>query len=380
MKKKIQPNIVLVSEHPDDDEVVAKQLSGDYQERFFWAKGNPVARKAFHTGDTRVLLLSYRSIRDALHFYNMLLDSSSDQIVAEHRVIICCRKNEEGIAYQAFQSDLIDEYFISKPLFEMHRPSALVKQMLKELGEYDLISRRLPLSCHDESIQKIVEVGQDKKEAVKKQANKTITALEDQLDKAISELPCHQNMKELVDISVVREVLAQYKNNQLRPQISQLENKVCDFLQAVIEHTSTTIDLYRSAAKEPKPPTLEHQPKILVVDDDPWCLRLVSGVLEKEAMKVDTASNATDALEKIRREDYQLVFMDIELPDSDGITVIEDMRSEGRNHNTPVVMLTGRKDTDAVNRSKVAKVQGYLVKPVKKNKLLEKLSRFVVGA
>lgn len=78
--------------------------------------------------------------------------------------------------------------------------------------------------------------------------------------------------------------------------------------------------------------------KILVVDDDLSILRLYKEELEEEGYAVVTASNGVEAMEQFEKEKPDLVTLDIQLPDIDGIKLLRQMKE--KRPRMPVIMST----------------------------------------
>jgi two-component system, chemotaxis family, chemotaxis protein CheY len=93
---------------------------------------------------------------------------------------------------------------------------------------------------------------------------------------------------------------------------------------------------------------------------------------------VDSAINGSDALEKIvsKHESgmpYDIVIMDMNMPIMDGMTLLKTCRRDARFDQTALVMLTGECEKSKVLEMLHAGVTSYIVKPVSKNTLAEKL-------
>ena len=111
--------------------------------------------------------------------------------------------------------------------------------------------------------------------------------------------------------------------------------------------------------------------KILVVEDDPAALRLVSYVLEAEGYEVVTAINGVEALRKAQQEAPDLVVLDIMLPGIDGFEVCHRLRSDpdALQARTPILMLTAK--SQEADREMGQKVGGdlYISKPATPDEL-----------
>jgi CheY-like chemotaxis protein len=103
-------------------------------------------------------------------------------------------------------------------------------------------------------------------------------------------------------------------------------------------------------------------PKVLVVDDDPIVGKSIDRVLSERGYAVITAANGTEALDKLAREDYDVVYTDIKMPGMDGLEVAS--RIKASRPWLPVVIVTGY-GTDANEaKAKEIGVAGFLRKPL----------------
>ncbi len=86
--------------------------------------------------------------------------------------------------------------------------------------------------------------------------------------------------------------------------------------------------------------------RILVVDDDPQIVRLLQSYLVKDGMSVFAADDGLDALHVMRREQPDLVVLDLMLPARDGFEVARLMRADEQLAKIPILMLTARVEDD----------------------------------
>ncbi len=101
--------------------------------------------------------------------------------------------------------------------------------------------------------------------------------------------------------------------------------------------------------------------RILVIEDEKEVALFVRRALEEDAHAVDVASCGWDGEELAWSEPYDLIILDIMLPDVDGLTVLKHLRSEGIH--TPVLMLTARGEVSDRVAGLDAGADDYLVKP-----------------
>lgn len=112
--------------------------------------------------------------------------------------------------------------------------------------------------------------------------------------------------------------------------------------------------------------------KILVVDDSSTVRDEVAGFLKKNGLAVDTAVDGKDGLAKIKANPgLRLVISDVNMPNMDGLTMVEKVRGELGNKAVNVVMLTTESSPAMKDRGKAAGVRGWIVKPFKGDAVLE---------
>ena len=103
--------------------------------------------------------------------------------------------------------------------------------------------------------------------------------------------------------------------------------------------------------------------KILLADDEPDILRIYSEMLEGNAHEVAVAHDGIEALDLIRREEFDLLVLDLFMPNMDGFETLETLRGEGKQ--VPVVVMTGHyPDDEVVERTEGLGVEAVLRKPV----------------
>jgi two-component system chemotaxis response regulator CheY len=112
--------------------------------------------------------------------------------------------------------------------------------------------------------------------------------------------------------------------------------------------------------------------KILVVDDSSTVRDEVAGFLKKNGLAVDTAVDGKDGLAKIKANPgLKLVISDVNMPNMDGLTMVEKVRGELGNKTVNVIMLTTESSPAMKDRGKAAGVKGWIVKPFKGEAVLE---------
>ncbi len=116
---------------------------------------------------------------------------------------------------------------------------------------------------------------------------------------------------------------------------------------------------------------------ILVVDDYAVTLRVLSAQLRKHGYEVIMAGSAREALERLAETPADLAILDIAMPEVDGLTLLRQLRADGRYQNMPIIMLTASgQDQDRIT-AREAGANDFLSKPVSSHELLDTVQRLL---
>jgi CheY-like chemotaxis protein len=116
--------------------------------------------------------------------------------------------------------------------------------------------------------------------------------------------------------------------------------------------------------------------RVLVVDDDPDLVQLISGMLEILGYPVVTAANGAEALDAVDRDRPALVVLDARMPILDGKGFSKSLKDKGVQ--IPILVITGA--PDARKWAQDIGADGYLSKPFELTDLLEAVQRLVVDS
>ena len=113
---------------------------------------------------------------------------------------------------------------------------------------------------------------------------------------------------------------------------------------------------------------------VLLTEDSPDIQKLLTLILQKEGAEVDLAINGVDCLQKYNTKKYDVILMDIQMPIMDGYTAARKLREEG--FTRPIIALTAHAMSDEYQRCIQAGCDGYLSKPVQRQKLVDMILEY----
>ncbi|RMG71488.1 MAG: response regulator, partial [Bacteroidetes bacterium] len=113
--------------------------------------------------------------------------------------------------------------------------------------------------------------------------------------------------------------------------------------------------------------------KILWVDDETDLLKAHRMFLEQKQFEVACVSNGIDALEMLKEEPFDVVFLDEQMPGMDGLTVLGEIQQI--KPNMPVIMITKSEEEHIMEDALGAQITDYLIKPVKPTQILAALKK-----
>ena len=118
---------------------------------------------------------------------------------------------------------------------------------------------------------------------------------------------------------------------------------------------------------------------IMAVDDSPTVVKFVSFALRSAGVKVVTASDGMDALEKLSSmpEGVDMIITDLNMPNVDGYEFIKTVRENQLYAQVPIIILSSEEEEKDKRLGNEVGASSYLVKPFKPNVLLAEVSKYL---
>src|SRR5258707_9044605 len=116
---------------------------------------------------------------------------------------------------------------------------------------------------------------------------------------------------------------------------------------------------------------------ILVIDDEPDIRESLEVLLSSEGYRVELAGNATEGLKRLEGSTFDLVLLDLMMPDKSGLQVLEEVRE--RDRETPIFMITAYGSVEGAVEALKRGANDYFPKPWDNEKLLIEIDRMIAG-
>jgi CheY-like chemotaxis protein len=117
--------------------------------------------------------------------------------------------------------------------------------------------------------------------------------------------------------------------------------------------------------------------RILVIDDNPVNLRLVTLLLEKEGHDIDNAADAEQALELLAQVTPHLILVDIALPGMDGLTLTRKLKADSRFKSVPTIALTAFAMKGDDQKAYQAGCDDYITKPIDTRQFPQRIAKWL---
>jgi response regulator RpfG family c-di-GMP phosphodiesterase len=135
-------------------------------------------------------------------------------------------------------------------------------------------------------------------------------------------------------------------------------------LLAILRHGVAERVVHPGDRRSPaRPAGVAQSPRVLIADDEPGIRRFCRYCLEAEGLQCDLAANGRAALDAFRAGHYDMVLLDIDMPELSGLEVCERLRSTPGDPHLKILMFSGRASSDDLAPMLLTGADDYLVKP-----------------
>ncbi|WP_116138288.1 response regulator [Trinickia diaoshuihuensis] len=352
------PSILVAARSVADADLVAYLL----RDEFANVKTSTTPEYAIADFEKRmpcILVLSFDTLEGAQRYYLGLYRLSKVIHTVPHRTIVLCDKNELWLAYELCKKQQFDDYVLFWPITNdaprLRMAVHHAVQLLEPPGTGSVTLGQFAAQAHRMS-----------------SLEPTLAEFTRQFTQAIDETSAIARTGATIH---GRPLSAE----ELRWRMRNVETFLADLRRGVAALPGAIASQLQAAQ------TMRHlaeavRPVVLAVDDDAFEQTRLTGLLAGTKVDLLCAGSGAEALGMLFKHRPDLVLMDVELPDLNGVELMRRLKSAPQFAHIPVIMLTGHREKSVVMESLAGGASDFLVKPYVRARLLEKLNAFIPGS
>ena len=121
------------------------------------------------------------------------------------------------------------------------------------------------------------------------------------------------------------------------------------------------------------------KPVVLVVDDEDYIREMLTMLLELHGFQVEEAEDGFEALNIIQSQTPDVIILDVMMPNMDGFTTCQELRSRPETAELPIILLSARSQVEAVRTGLQSGADRYMTKPISKPELVQTITDLLAG-
>lgn len=331
-----------------------------------------VAGDYFDAIKPELLVLCFDSVEKSEIGIKALYAHSELAAFTDFMTLLLCSKNETDIALQLCLDRIFNDYHIAKPLqdsaqleWRLHSLMSMYRSSPKSAinniaSQLEIVQKTLVQNRHEVSNPaSLLNTGNRQKLSnLANQLRESLLPVMASPNTAVTQHPSQQQVTTIID-----RALGGISGN-IDEIITNIIGTILTQYAALDKDLSTVSKVVNIVSK----------PVIMVIDDNAGFRETVTQILVDEGYKVITSNLGSKAVGMIIRETPDLVLVDYQMPAMDGLGTIKQVKQLLNGARLPsFIMVTGNSSKDVVTQAKAVGVDGFLVKPLRRTELLEKV-------
>jgi CheY-like chemotaxis protein len=378
--------LLIATDVASDARLIVKLLTGEFDGSI--ASTDP--DQAAHDFDAlrpQVLILAFNSLAKAERFSLGLYRHSKLIHLHPHRTVVLCNKDELQRAYELCRQDYFDDYVLFWPLtFDAPRLPMAVHLALRDVRS---AAENRPSGAEFAAQARRVAELEPQLDRLADEGRQHASAAAASLQQVRRDIDCAlDGLARRVEVGEASGAAGAAGRAALDREIRRLKEEEVERGFRAASAAAEPVQRWIGSMKSVIAPQLESvrtlkaladrlAPRVLVVDDDPMQQRLLSGVLAAEGLDLVFAASGPEALALLRRRRADLVLMDIQMPEMDGIEVTRRMKAIEEFAAIPVIMITGHSERSVVVDALGAGAADFVVKPFDRSIVLSKVRSYL---
>ena len=374
--------ILVATDIASDATLIRKLLSPEFS-NIAVSTSVESAAKDFDRTRPQVLLLAFNTLEKAERYYLSLYRFCQVVHSVPHRTLILCGKEDVRSVYDLCRKEFFDDYILFWPIsYDGSRLLMSVHLALRALRIQDLAPRLSDVATQarrmaglgpllDTSLKTgseyLANAGSNLERAQSKIQGAFDTFSQQLLGGMLS------SGISAVDLETLQREMNRLMTEELGPPLQAALDSALPARQWAVD-LGANVRPILDAARRLHTLTEQVRPVVLLVDDDDFQLTTVSAMLVGQNCEIVTVQTGTAALNEVRKRRPDLIFLDVELPEMNGIEVLRRLQASPATASIPVVMVTGNSERAVVVDSLAAGARGFIVKPFDRKLLIKWLN------
>lgn len=383
----LDARILVVTEVVDDAELVKKLLRDEF-DGIATSTDPERTVQDFEKHKPAVLILAFNTLEKAERYYLGLYRLSTLVHALPHRTLILCDKDDLQRVYALCKKEYFDDYILFWPMtHDAPRLPMAVHHALRQManaaagipGAGEIAAQARRIVGLEAMLEQGIANGGERIDFLSRsleQAGKRIDSALDGFSRRLSE--ADPDLLEIKDRARFDQEIARLKDDEIEKHFQSVAAAVNPASQWAGAFKSELLPKLE-AVRALQALAARVRPVLLVVDDDPFQRKLMARMLADADIDSIFAGSGTEALATLRRHRPDLILMDVNLPDIDGVEATRRIKSVEALANIPVIMITGQSEKEVVVQSLKVGAVDFVVKPFNKDILLAKVRKFLEG-
>jgi CheY-like chemotaxis protein len=378
--------ILVASSVVEDAAMVAELLREEFDD--LMVSTDPAqAVQDFEKYRPTVLILAFDALEKAERYYLGLYRLSNLVQALPHQTLILCSQENLARVYALCKKEYFDDYILFWPMaYDAPRLRMAVHHAVRRMAVVgggvptpaEIAAQARHFAELEGAIEQYAVRGGERVEFAARslrEAGQDIGAALDRFSHKLSE----GDLRGLIDVkdrAGFQREFDRVKTEEIQRRFEAVAASVQPLHQWVGALKQDLEPQFESARALQAMAERKH-PVVLIVDDDEFQHTLLRQLLAAAELELAFATSAIAALAALRRSRPDLILMDVNLPDIDGVEATRRIKSVEQFANIPVIMISGDSEKDKVVDCLKAGASAFVVKPLDKTTLLAKLRKFL---
>ena len=381
------PKVIIICDDPNELTGVADIVASQVNEYRVFTSHKEVA-ELLSEAPPDVIVIARKTVAKSVEVYSLL--AKHGLLNYPHENILLCENKESGVAFRCCMKGIFTDYFVYKPMYENYRFRMILHNaLIRTEGVSEVAQiREEHFGRIDDKLKQLIDdaaVYHDRADQTLKDARASLDSqkgVNQVQDDLLNELKA-KHLTPLLDqlesqlAESVHELTQRLKDKQL--SIAELTAVLAEKDQANSAQLAQHVVPMESDGQveiKPQKPVKSDEPfKVMVVEDNEIYREMIAKILRDEGHKVESVGSGLDAIKKLRKQRFSMVFMDLFMPELDGYNTTKNVRNIPHCKKLPIVALTSNKNKDIIRKWASLGLTGYITKPSTKSAILKAVEK-----